>query len=140
MALSQSQPIAPRVSGEKSVLPALALLAGWLIPGAGHLLLGKWIRGLLLFISLVCMFAIGIALSGKVYVPTTGDVLDLLGFVGELGNGLLYVLARALNWGAPSAVNTLADYGSKFLLSAGLLNMIAAVDALSLANGRKASN
>ncbi len=120
-------------------MPALVLLVGWLIPGAGHLLLGKWVRALLLFVSILGMYLIGLGLAGKVYTPNTGDILDILGFVGQLGMGLLYILARALGWGATSVVNTLADYGTKFLVVGGLLNIIAAVDAHSLANGRKAS-
>jgi len=123
----------------KSSLPALVLLLGWLVPGAGHLILGKWLRGLLLFISIFGMYLIGLALAGKIYLPNTGDVLDMLGFVGQLGMGLLYGLARIFSLGATSSVNTLADYGTKFLVCAGLLNLIAAVDAHSLANGRKPS-
>lgn len=117
----------------------MALILGWLIPGGGHLLLGKWVRALLLFASIIGMFAIGLALQGKVYTPNAGDILDMLGFAGQLGLGVLYALARMFGWGAPSAVNTLADYGTKFLVVGGLLNLIAAVDAHSLANGRKAS-
>jgi hypothetical protein len=130
---------AQRVPGEKSSVPALALLLGWLIPGAGHLLLGKWIRGLLLFVSILSMYAIGLALQGQIYMPNTGDILDILGFAGQLGLGLLFAFAHWFGWGAASAVNTLADYGTKFLVVGGLLNLIAAVDAHSLANGRKAS-
>jgi hypothetical protein len=85
------------------------------------------------------MYVIGLGLAGKVYTPNTGDVLDILNFAGQLGMGLLYVLARVFGWGATSVVNTLADYGTKFLVVAGLLNIVAAVDAHSLANGRKAS-
>ncbi len=139
MATTQQQQIAQRVPGEKSSLPALVLLLGWLIPGAGHLLLGKWIRGLLLFGSILGMYLIGLALAGKVYTPNTGEILDILNFAGQLGMGLLYVLARVFGWGATSVVNTLADYGTKFLVVAGLLNIVAAIDAHSLANGRKAS-
>jgi hypothetical protein len=117
----------------------LVLLAGWLVPGAGHLLVGKWVRALLIFGSVLGMYVIGIAAAGKIYTPNTGDILDILGFVGQLGLGLLYVIARAFSLGASSAVNTVADYGTKYLLVAGLLNIIAAVDAHSLANGRKAS-
>ena len=47
--------------------PTLALIAGWLIPGAGHLLLGEWVRALLLAISIFAMVAIGIALQAKAY-------------------------------------------------------------------------
>jgi hypothetical protein len=140
MASPTQQPqVAQHVSGEKSMFPALVLLAGWLIPGAGHFLVGKWVRALLIFAAIIIMYATGLALAGKVYVPNTGDLLDMLGFVGQLGTGLLYVLARFFGWGAPSVVNALADYGTKFLVVGGLLNIIAAVDAHSLANGRKAS-
>ena len=134
---TEAQQIAARVPGEKSSLPALALLAGWLIPGAGHLVVGKPIRALLLFLSILGMYLIGLGLQGKVYTPNTGDILDMLGFVGQLGLGLLYVLARLFSWGASSVTVTLGDYGTKFLVVGGLLNLIAAVDAHSLANGRK---
>jgi hypothetical protein len=136
---SPTKPAARRVPGESSSLPLLVLLAGWLIPGAGHLLLGKWVRALLLFVSVLGMYLVGLALLGKVYTPNFGGILDMLHFLGELGMGLLYVLARAFGWGATSIVNTLADYGTNFLVVAGLLNIISAVDAHSLANGRKAS-
>jgi len=115
----------------------LALLLGWLIPGAGHLLLGKRLRALLLFVSITAMFAIGVALGGKVYAPNLGDVLDMLGFVGQLGAGLLYLGTRLLGFGASSVQIAIADYGTKFIVVSGLLNVIAAVDAQRLANGRK---
>jgi len=42
----------PLAAGDKGLVeqstgkvsPTMALIAGWLVPGAGHLLLGKWIR------------------------------------------------------------------------------------------------
>jgi hypothetical protein len=121
------------------VSPMMALLAGWLIPGAGHLMLGKWIRASLLAFSIICMFAIGIALNGKVYSPNTGDPLDMLGFAGDLGSGLLYALARMMGWGQAPVLTAVADYGKMFIVVAGLLNIVAAVDAHSLASGRKRS-
>ncbi len=121
------------------MFPVVVLVVGWLLPGAGHFLIGKWVRALLLFAAILTMYVIGLLLSGKVYVPNTGDLMDMLGFAGQLGMGLLYLLARFFDWGAASVVNTLADYGTKFLVVAGLLNVISAIDAYSLANGRKAS-
>lgn len=119
--------------------PALVLVSGWLLPGAGHLLLGKWVRGLLLFLSIFLMFVIGIALKGKIYLPNTGDPLDMLNFVGDLGLGALYFVTRIFDLGASSVQVAVADYGTKFVVVAGLLNVIAAVDAHSLATGRKLS-
>ena len=135
----QAQQIAQPIPGEKSSFPALVLLVAWLIPGAGHLILGKWIRGILLLGSILGMFLVGLSLQGKVYMPNTGNILDILGFAGQLGLGLLYMLARLLGWGASSVVTTLGDYGTKFLVVGGLLNLISAADAHSLASGRKAS-
>ena len=126
-------------SVQSSSLPTLCLVAGWLVPGAGHLLVRKPIRGAFLFIAIVTMFATGIALQGKVYSPNTGDLLDILGFVGQLGSGLLYLLAKMLDWGHASVQIALGDYGTKFIVVAGLLNIVSAIDAHSLANGRKAS-
>ena len=139
MATPATTPATQRLPGEKSSMPVLVLIAGWLVPGAGHLLLGKWVRALLIFISVLGMYLVGLALAGKSYVPNSGDILDMLGVAGQLGMGVLYVIARIFNLGASSAIDTLADYGTKFLIVAGLLNIIAAVDAHSLANGRKAS-
>ena len=47
-----------------TISPTLVLIAGWLVPGAGHLLLRRWIRGSLLFVSIASMFFIGISLQG----------------------------------------------------------------------------
>jgi hypothetical protein len=138
----------PEVAGGKTassdaavsgVSPAVVLLAGWLVPGAGHLLLGKWVRAALLMASIVGMFAIGIALQGKIYSPNTGEPLDMLGFAGDLGSGLLYLVSRTLGWGQAPVLIAVADYGTKFIEVAGLLNLVAAVDAHSLASGRKPS-
>jgi hypothetical protein len=125
--------------GEKPALPALALFLGWFIPGAGHLLTGKYIRAALLFAAILGMYLTGLALQGKVFSTGSGEILDILSFAGQLGLGLLYFIARWTGLGASSVVTTLGDYGSKFLVVGGLLNIIAAVDAYSLANGRKAS-
>lgn len=137
----------PLVAGDKGLVkdstsqvsPTIALIAGWLVPGAGHLLVGKWIRGALLMASIVGMFAIGIALKGKIYLPNTGEPLEMLGFAGDLGSGVLYALARLQGWGQAPVLVAIADYGTKFIVVAGLLNIVAAVDAHSLASGRKRS-
>jgi len=136
---TEAQKISTPLPAQKSSLPILVLLAGWLVPGAGHLLLGKWVRGTLIFVSILGMYLLGLGLQGKIYVPNTGDILDILGFLGQLGMGMGYVLARLFGWGATSVLITVGDYGTKFLVVGGLLNIIAAVDAHSLANGRKAS-
>jgi hypothetical protein len=145
MTTNTQAPAKPRnqtlaTAGKKTgIAPGIALFAGWLVPGGGHLLLGKWIRGGLLLVSIAAMFAIGVALQGKVYPPNTGDPLDMLGFAADLGSGGLYLISRVFDLGASAVVLATADYGTKFIAVAGLLNLIAAVDAHSLASGRKQS-
>lgn len=116
---------------------ALAPAIGWLIPGAGHLIQKRWIRGLLLLCAVAGMFAFGVAMQGKVYKSNTGDLLDILGFVGDLGAGGFYFLARIFEWGGTSISAANADYGTKFIVVAGLLNVMAAVDAYHIAIGKK---
>ena len=120
-----------------TTMAIVAPIVGWLIPGGGHLIQKKWIRGGLLMVSVVAMFALGIAMNAKVYQPNTGDLLDILGFLGNAGGGVLYLLARAMDWGA-GAINTVtANYGSVFVIVAGLLNIVSAVDAHEIALGKK---
>jgi len=114
----------------------LPLIAGWLVPGAGHFLLRKWGRGALLSASILGMFVLGLAMQGKVYTGAQ-DILDMLGMAGDLGNGLLYLVSRVLGLGAEQVQTATADYGTRFIVVSGLLNVIAAVDAHNLRTGRK---
>ncbi len=127
---------AAATDGAQEQFVYLPLIAGWLVPGAGHFLLRKWIRGSLLAVSIIAMFVLGLAMHGKLYSGAQ-DILDLLGMVGDLGNGLLFFVSRILGLGAIHVQVTTADYGTKFMVVAGLLNVIAAVDAHNLRTGRK---
>jgi hypothetical protein len=119
---------------------AMAVLApalGWFIPGAGHLIQKRWGRGFLLMLSVVAMFVLGILMEGKVYAFNVGDVLDILGFIGDLGAGGLYIVSRALDIGRGAISLATADYGTKYIIVAGLLNIISVVDAYDIAIGKK---
>src|SRR5580700_11995265 len=83
----------------------LPLIAGWLVPGAGHFLLRKWGRGTLLAISVISMFALGLAMQGKLYTSTQ-DILDMLCVAGDLGSGLLYFVSRMLSLGGDPVQTT----------------------------------
>ena len=120
-----------------TTMAVVAPIVGWLIPGGGHILLKQYGRGVLLLISVVAMFLIGLGMQGRIYKPNGGDILDILGFVGDVGAGLLYFVARAMDCGNVMAANAAADYGKTFLIVAGLLNFIAAADAHHIALGKK---
>ena len=118
-------------------MSVVAPLLGWLVPGGGHLLQQRWIRGALLMVSVVAMFTIGVLMDGKIYAANAGDILDMLGFVGDIGGGALYILSRVMDWGHGAIHIATADYGTKFIIVAGLLNIISAVDAHHIAVGKK---
>jgi hypothetical protein len=127
-------------TAETQPLTAMAMLAslvGWLIPGAGHLILRRYVRGLILMASIVTMFVLGLLMQGHVYKPNGGDILDILGFVGNVGAGGLYFLTLAKDWGQGAIAHATADYGTKYLIVAGLLNFIAVADAYHIAIGKK---
>jgi len=120
-----------------SVMAVVAPALGWLIPGAGHAIQKRWIRGLLLFVSIVTLFLLGLAMQGRIYKANGGDILDMLGFVGNVGAGALYIITLAMDWGQGAIAFATADYGTKFMIVAGLLNFIAVADAYHIAIGKK---
>jgi hypothetical protein len=120
-----------------SMMGVLAPAIGWLIPGAGHMIQKRWIRGALLFVSIVTLFLLGLAMQGHIYKANGGDILEILGFVGDLGAGALYLVTVAMDWGQGAIAFATADYGTKFLIAAGLLNFIAIADAYHIAIGKK---
>jgi hypothetical protein len=126
-----------KASEPKSPLFSAALLVGWLVPGAGHLLSRRWVRGGLLFVAITLMFVLGLLMQGKLYTANPGDPLAFLGFIGDLGSGLLYICGRLFGVGQTPVQVVTADYGTKFIVVAGLLNVIAAVDAHNIRIGRK---
>lgn len=128
---------AKNVAAASNSMAIIAPLAGWLFPGLGHFIQRRWIRGLLLMLSVFIMFFAGLGMQGKIYGFNTGDLLDILGFVGDIGSGLLYFIARAMDAGGGNIQRAVADYGTKYIVVAGLLNIIAAVDAHQIAIGKK---
>jgi hypothetical protein len=119
--------------------PAVAL--GWLVPGGGHFLLKRNGRGLLLLISVTAMFLLGLMMRGAMFQPQSGDLLTTLintgGFIGDVCAGILYLLSVWLGYNQADVAGAVHDYGTKFLVTAGLLNILAMVDAFEIAAGRK---
>jgi TM2 domain-containing membrane protein YozV len=119
--------------------PAVAL--GWLVPGGGHLLLKRTGRGLLLGASITGMFVCGLLMRGAMFQPQSGDLLTTLintgGFIGDVCSGILYLLTSWLGYAQADMAGAVHDYGTKFLVTAGLLNVLAMVDAFEIAAGRK---
>src|SRR5216117_2102707 len=90
-AITQTQPITTMAV----VAPAL----GWLIPGAGHLIQRRWIRGVLLLLSITTLSLLGLAMDGRIYKANGGDILDVVGVSGDLGAGGMYLVTLMQDWG-----------------------------------------
>ncbi|HEY7337682.1 MAG TPA: DUF6677 family protein [Bryobacteraceae bacterium] len=120
---------------------APAVLLAWIVPGAGHLLLKRPGRGGLIAASVVAMFLLGLMMRGALFSPMTGDLLTTViyvgGFLGNVMSGILYFLTVWLGYSQPDMAGHVHDYGSKFLVAAGLLNVLGMVDAYEIAKGQK---
>ena len=119
--------------------PAVAL--AWLVPGGGHFLLKRPGRGALLAVSVAAMFLAGLLMRGALFEPMTGDLLTIViycgGFVGNLLSGILYLLTVLFGYAQPDMAGQVHGYGTKFLVGAGLLNLLAMVDAFEIATGKR---
>jgi hypothetical protein len=121
--------------------PILVAVVAWLIPGGGHFLLGRRGRGAVVLAAVALTFTLGLLMRGPMFQPKTGDVLTTAiqvgGFLGDLASGLLYLLSVWLGYSQPDAAGHVHDYGSKLIVAAGLLNILAIVDAWEIVTGKK---
>ena len=132
----EAKPVTPPLA---TWVPAVAL--GLLIPGGGHFLLKRTGRGILLMAAVTGMFLCGLLMRGAMFHPQNGDLLTVLinwgGFFGDVCSGILYLLSVWLGYNQPDMAGHVHDYGTKFLVTAGLLNVLAMVDVFEIAAGRK---
>ena len=136
MANPQNAAVA-KSSPQTNSMTMIAPVAAWLVPGLGHIIQKRFVRGLLLMAAVYTMFFVGLGMQGKVYGFNTGDLLDILGFVGDIGAGAVYFVSRMMDWGIGNIHRAVADYGTKYIVVAGLLNVVAIVDAYHIAIGKK---
>jgi len=115
----------------------LLCLASWAIPGAGHLWLGRRAKGLIFLVALPVMFAIGLAIRGRLFPCDFSDPLVGLEALADLGIGVPYFIASALGYGAGDVRAVTYEYGNAFLIVAGLLNLLVVIDAYDVMMGRK---
>jgi hypothetical protein len=133
-----ARPAAPSPAAPSAAKPlALVYLLGWLIPGGGHLWLGRTTKGFVFLVMLPLMFVTGLALDGRLFPFSLGDPLVALAAVANVGAGLPYFIAQALGVGAGRALSVTYEYGNAFLITAGLLNALVIIDAHDIALGRK---
>jgi hypothetical protein len=112
-------------------------LAAWAVPGAGHLWLGRRQKGLVFLIVLPLMFAIGLALQGRLFPFDLSQPLVALAAIADIGLGVPFLIAKMAGLGAGRVIAVTFEYGNAFLIVAGLLNFLVMLDAYDIALGRK---
>jgi hypothetical protein len=114
----------------------LICAAAWVVPGLGHLWLGRR-KGLIFLLVLPAMFAFGLLLQGRIFPVELSQPLVALAALANMGIGLPYVIARAAGYGAGNVIAVTYEYGNTFLIVAGLLNTLVVIDAFDISMGRK---
>jgi hypothetical protein len=118
--------------------PLLVALAGWIVPGGGHLLLRRWGRALAFLISVGGLATSGYLMRGNVFPPHPSDAFGMLGFLADAGSGMFYFLWRIFEAAGPNVAHASGDYGTRFIATAGIVNLLAAMDAFEIASRRRA--
>lgn len=115
----------------------LVAAAAWICPGLGHLLLRKWGRALAFLVAAGGLALTGYHLRGRVFAYRPGDAFGNLGFLADIGAGGFYFLSRLIESGGPDISRAAGDYGTRFIASAGLVNLLGVLDAYEIAAGRR---
>ena len=129
--------VRPQPQSVQSGSLVLLCLAAWAIPGAGHLWLARRSKGLIFLVALPLMFAIGLAIDGRLFPFELSEPMVGMAAFADLGIGLPYFLASALGAGRGDVLAVTYEYGNAFLIAAGLLNLLVVIDAYDIALGRK---
>lgn len=136
---SKQAVLAPPASAART---AVACAAALILPGLGHLVLGKWVRGIAIGLVIMAMFALGFRMEGHLYKPESSEWLTWFFSFLDAGIGLPYFVCLLADWGIQvqpdQAAKVTFEYGNTFLCVAGALNMMAVMDAYDIGIGRKA--
>jgi len=130
---------APSASPLKSVnaVPFLTALAGLAVPGLGHLWLHRWGRGLAFLVAVGGLALTGYFMRGELFTASSDGPFGRLGFFADACSGIFYLMSRFLEAAGPNLARAAGDYGTRFLASAGIVNLIGVLDAYGIACGRR---
>ncbi len=115
----------------------ICFFLGWLIPGLGHIVQKRFLRGLTFLVCILGMTGLGLIMGGKIYPLQAQNPLTLLAFFADIGNGLVYLLSLFLPIGTGVLRNVTFEFGTAYLAGAGLLNYLVAFDAFDISLGKK---
>jgi hypothetical protein len=138
MADETAAPAAPPQDSRRETMAYVIGVAGWIVPGLGHALMKMWGRAVVCFLTVGLLVILGAGMRGNVFSSGGNDAFDSLGYLADLGTGTFYLVARSLEADGADVSHAGGDYGTRFLATAGVLNLLAALHAYEAARGRKA--
>ncbi len=116
----------------------IVALVNWLVPGAGYLLIGQTARGLTIGLTIVVLFVAGILIGGvhvvdpPTFVRGTSPVASVLvkaPYIGQFLAGALGIFAGWIGPTQPASHARVSDIGTLYTAVAGMLNLMATIDA-----------
>jgi len=109
----------------------------WIFPGAGHFVQKKYLKGTVFLVGILLLLAFGIIMDGRFYDLEQMHPLMILGFLGDLGNGVFFLIVSFLGLGQGNIEAVTYHYGTTYMVSAGLLNYLVALNAFDIARGKR---
>jgi hypothetical protein len=131
----QSAP--PETPKKRHYIAPFVALAAWVVPGMGHLLLGRLGRALTFFLVVSGLAFTGFLAKGQVFPPHSDDPFGTLGFLADVCSGVFFVLAHFFEKTGPDVSRAAGDYGTRFVAAAGIVNLLSVLDAYRIAAGCK---
>ena len=120
------------------IIAIVAALAGWLVPGLGHLVLRRWSKAAVYFLCIGGLACAGLAMRGGVFGAGAEDLFNRLGFFADLGAGVFYFLAHQIQTAGPDVAHATGDYGTRLFAAAGMLNFLTVLEAYDIGRGGEA--
>jgi len=138
MAEERSIPAVRAQDSRRETLAVLVGVTGWLVPGLGHAFLKMWGRAVICLVTVAVLATAGARMRGNLFTSRGNDAFDSLGYIADLGAGSFYFVAKSLEVDGADVSHAHGDYGTRFLATAGVFNLLAALHAYEAARGRKA--
>ncbi len=120
----------------------LVALAGWLVPGSGYWLIGQKKRAFVIGVSVIVLFLLGVLVAGVAVVEApnfsgggslVGRVLQKPWFLGQVMTGPIGLISAWIGGTVaddyPAAKARLGEIGTLYTAVAGMLNLLAIIDA-----------
>lgn len=113
------------------------LFLSWLFPGVGHLMQRKYVKGIVFLVGVLLLLIFGLIMQGKFYDTKEFHPLMILGFLGDLGSGIFFFIIKLAGLGKGNIQAVTYHYGTTYMVSAGLINYLVALNAFDIARGKR---